>query len=69
MLVRRKWLRGAFSYSRVTERALGDGLEQSGLADVGEADNATLQAVPGPAQRNLLLDNSLLGRHLAFWSR
>lgn len=43
MLVRRKWLRGAFSYSRVTERALGDGLEQSGLADVGEADLNVVQ--------------------------
>lgn len=44
--------------------ALGDGLEQRGLADVGETDDTTLQVVAGTTQEDLLFNGGLFGRHL-----
>lgn len=52
------------TYGGVTKIALGDGLEESRLADVGKTDDTALQVVAGTTQRDLLLDNVLLGRHL-----
>lgn len=40
-------------------------MQPLGLGRRVSAHNATLQVVAGPAQRNLLLDNHLLGRHLS----
>ena len=44
--------------------ALGDSLEQCGLADVGETDDTTLQVVAGTTQEDLLFNGGLFGRHL-----
>lgn len=53
------------TYGRVTKIALGNGLEEGRLADVGKTDDTTLQAVAGTTQRDLLLDDSLLGGHFS----
>lgn len=53
------------SYSRIAKVALCNGLEQGGFANVGETDNTTLQVIAWSAQRELLLDDCFLGRHLS----
>ena len=52
------------TYGWVAERALCDSLEEGGLADVGEADDTTLEVVAGATQKDLLLLLGLLGSHL-----
>lgn len=52
------------AYSGVAEAALGDGLEQGGLAHVGETNDTSLQVVARAAQKDLLLNGTFLGRHL-----
>lgn len=52
------------AYSGVAEAALGDGLEQSGLAHVGKTDDTSLQVVARAAQQELFLNGTFLGRHL-----
>lgn len=51
-------------YVRIS-RHLRGGMQPLGLGKRVSAHNAALQVVAGPAQRNLLLDNRLLGRHLS----
>lgn len=56
---------GVGEVGRVAELALGDGLEEGGFADVGEADDAGFQVVARAAERDLLLLDLLLGGHFA----
>ena len=51
------------TYGRVTERALGNGLEQSRLSDVGQTDDAALEVVSRTAEEDLFLGSGLLWRH------
>ncbi len=72
------------TYSRISQVAFRNRLEESGFANVGKSHlilpsatrarfaarnrmpyNAALEAVPGPAQKNLLLLDYFLGGHLA----
>ena len=56
---------GVGEVGRVAEFTFGDGLEEGGFADVGEADDAGFEVVARAAQRDLLLLDLLLGGHFA----
>ena len=52
------------TYGWVTQRALGNSLEERRLSDVGQANNTGLEGVSWAAEEDLLLLNSLLWWHL-----
>ena len=55
----------ASTYGWISERAFCNGLEKGRFANVGKANNTTLQTIAWSSERYFLLLFFLLGRHLA----